>query len=142
MAYATHSKFTSVILESAGGTPTTISRYCTSAEISDDYPEIEAFGFGAPAKEYITDYPEATFSIEGHNDGVIDTLLTGIKAGQDAGTLASVTVEFGPFGTTSGKVKKTFEVVLTNYTDSHEIGDAVGFSAEFRVTGAIALATY
>jgi len=142
MAYATHSKFTVVSLQSASGVPTDISRYCTNAETSEDYADIEAYGFGAPAKEYITDFPEATFSFEGHNDPVIDTLLADISAAQNAGTIVSRTVVFGPYGSTAGKIKKTFEVLLTNYTDTHDIGDAVGFSAECRISGAIVRTLY
>ncbi len=140
--YATHSKFTSVNVQTAGGVPTDISRYCTNAETTSDYNDIEAYGFGAPAKEYITDFPEGGFTIEGHNDPVIDAIMEDIAAAQQLGTITSRTVVFGPYGTAAGKIKKTFEVLLTNYTDTHDIGDAVGFSAEFRISGAITRTTF
>jgi hypothetical protein len=138
----THSKFTVVKVTSASGVLTDVSAYCTSAELSDEIGEIEAYGFGAAAKEYVTDYPDASFSIEGIDDPVVDTLLTDIKDALHAGTIASVAIEYGPFGSVTGKIKKTFNAVLTSHSGPRDIGDVGQFSAEFRVSGAVARTTY
>jgi len=49
---------------------------------------------------------------------------------------------YGPEGSTAGQVKYTGTAFLTSYEVSGGVGDIVGYTAEFQVTGAITRGTY
>ena len=66
-----------------------------------------------------------------------DQLVDGI-----VGSASSSTFEYGPNGNASPKVKYTGEAFVTNYTVTSGIGDAVKFSLDLQVTGAVTRGTF
>jgi hypothetical protein len=69
-------------------------------------------------------------------------MLAAIYAAFRAGTLASVSFEYGPEGGDSGDVKRSGELIMTSLEGGSEIEDPASWSAEFRVSGAITDSTY
>ena len=59
-----------------------------------------------------------------------------------AGTLTTASGVFGPAGSASGKVKHTFETIVTSYEVSEKVSDVVEFKAELQVTGAVTRTTF
>ena len=62
--------------------------------------------------------------------------------GAVVGQSATLSFEYSPEGTGSGKVKYTGEAILTSYAISSPVGDVVGYSADMQVSGAITRATH
>ena len=58
------------------------------------------------------------------------------------GQSATLSFEYSPEGTASGKVKYTGEAILTNYAISSPVGDVVGYSADLQVSGAVTRGTH
>jgi len=62
--------------------------------------------------------------------------------GAVVGQSATLSFEYSPEGTTGGNVKYTGEAILTSYAISSPVGDAVGYSADLQVSGAITRGTH
>ena len=54
----------------------------------------------------------------------------------------TLSFEYGPEGSASGRIKYTGECIMTSYEVSAAVGDAVQASADFQVTGAITRGTW
>jgi hypothetical protein len=142
MATFIHSKLSVVVLDNASGTPTDISQYTNSVQLPLELEEVETTCFGATARTYIPGFASASVSMSGNWDRTFDAFMTAIYAAFQAGTLTSVTLDYGPEGTTSGDRKYSMELTMTSYEPGSEIEDPVAWSAEFRVTGNVTFGTY
>jgi hypothetical protein len=132
-----HGKTASFKVDNSGGTLTDISDTLNSVTFPREIETLETTSFGSSNRSYVVGFTDATVSIEGSFDATVDAHLAGIL-GQDA----SVSFEYGPEGTTSGRVRYTGEALMTSYETSAGIGDIVSYSAEFQVTGAITRGTF
>ena len=79
----------------------------------------------------------ATISISGLWDATLDGVLGGIM-----GQSATVSFEYSPEGTASGKIKYTGEAIATSYNQASPVGDVVTFSADLQVSGAVTRGTH
>lgn len=135
---AVHGKNTVVKIDDSGGTLRDITNQVTQSSLNRNAQEIDVTAYADTSREYILDFPDAMFNFEGNAAATVMGYLHGIL-GQDA----TVSVEYGPEGSGTGKRKFTFEGRLTQLNES---GQAVGsqnkFTAAVRVTGAITLGTY
>lgn len=137
MAYG-HGKDAVFKVQDSGGTTRDLSAYLTGVTMPRSADTAETSTMGDSDKEYISGLKDATISLEGKYDPVAngpDDVLTGILGG------ASRTWEIHPQGTAVGKPKFSGSAVCTSYEASIDLGDAVGFSAELQVTGAITRGT-
>jgi predicted secreted protein len=134
-----HGKNAVFKVDNSGGTLTDISAYLTDVSLprSIETAETTTFGVASGSKTYITGLNDSTISISGRYHATADTVLAGIF-GQDA----TVSFEYGPAGSTAGYVKFTGEAIMTKYDLTSPVGDVVGFSCDFQVTGAITRGTY
>ena len=134
-----HGKNSSFKVDNSGGTLTDISAYLTDVSMprSIETAETTTFGVTGGSKTYVLGLNDATVSISGRFDSTVDAHLAGIL-GQEA----SVSFEYGPEGTTAGRVKYTGEAYMTKYDTSAPVGDVVSFSADFQVTGAVTRTTF
>ena len=132
-----HGKSTVFKVDNSGGTLTDISNTLTDVSFPQSVDTAETSAFGDSAKTYIVGLTDSTISISGNFDATVDAHLAGIL-----GQSASVSLEYGPEGSTNGLVKYNGECYLTSYEKSGAIGDVVSFSAEFQVTGAVTRGTY
>jgi len=132
-----HGKSTVFKVDNSSGTLTDISNALTDVTFPQTVETAETTSFGSSAKSYIVGLTDSTVSISGTYDATVDAHLAAIL-----GQAASVTFEYGPEGSTSTYVKYSGEAYLTSYEKSGSVGDAVKFSAEFQVTGAVTRGTW
>lgn len=134
---AKHGKNASFKLDDSGGTLTDISRKVTNVQMPQNAELLDVTAFQATAKEYITGFKDGKISFEGNADAAIATHLLGIL-GQEA----TVSFEYGPEGTASGKRKFTGEAVLIKYDETTQVSQANKFSAELQISGAVTVGTF
>lgn len=124
----------------AGGTA--LSAYIDSSEYSQDIDTAETttYSTSSNSKTYIVTLQGATLSFSGHWDPTSSTgpaalINTIISAG------TAVTWVHYPGGTASGQRSNTFSGIVTNFTESSDVGDDVKFSCEVLMTGAVTVAS-
>jgi len=124
-------------ITNATGALVELTTYLTSITApSIDAQVAEVSTLGDSYKEYIrTQVDPGSISMDGIFDTLPGTLLFNL------GTAAAGAFEYFPQGTASGKQKWSGSALLTSYEAPSGIDDAVTFSAEFQVTGAITVAT-
>ena len=132
-----HGKSTAFKVDNSSGTLTDISNTLTDVTFPQTIETAETTAFGSSAKTYIVGLTDSTISVSGTWDATVDAHLAGIL-----GQTASVSFEYGPEGTTSTYIKYSGECYLTSYEKSGSVGDAVKYSAEFQVTGAVTRGTW
>ena len=124
-------------LDNSGGSLTDISTYVNNVDFPETADVAETSTLGASNKTYIVGLKDATISLGGLFDATVDAIL-----GAVVGQSATLSFEYSPEGTASGKVKYTGECILTSYTLSSPVGDVVGFSADLQVSGAVTRGTH
>tara|TARA_R110002012_G_scaffold46324_3_gene122519 strand:- start:1338 stop:1748 length:411 start_codon:yes stop_codon:yes gene_type:complete len=132
-----HGKSSVFKLDNASGSLTDISTYVNSVDFPETADVAETTTLGSSSKSYIVGLKDATLSISGLWDATIDGIL-----GAVVGQTASLSFEYSPEGTSSGKVKYTGECIVTSYSQSSPVGDVVGFSADMQVSGNVTRATH
>ena len=123
--------------DNAGGSLTDISTYVNNVDFPETADVAETSTLGASNKTYIVGLKDATISLGGLFDATVSAIL-----GAVVGQSATLSFEYSPEGTGSGKVKYTGECILTSYTLSSPVGDVVGFSADLQVSGAVTRGTH
>lgn len=131
----THSKLSVVKLDTSGGVLTDISTYCDSFEIPQELDEVDCTTFGATAyRDYISGFASGTVSMGGPWSRTLENHMAPIFSAIRAGTLSSVSVEYGPEGSDSGDIKKTGELTMLTYSGAMaDVGDAQRWTATFRI---------
>lgn len=124
-------------LDNSGGTLTDISTQCTMVDLSNDVESFDVTAFQSGSKEYLVGFSDGKFSVEGFFDGTINAHLMGIK-GQEA----TVSFQWGPEGSATGKPKFTGECFLTNYKPASAVNAPNKFSLALQVSGDITVGTY
>ena len=119
------------------GTLDNLTTYLTDISFPETVETVDVTTLGDSAKEYIVGLKDATISLSGNWNLTWDQLVDGI-----VGSASSSTFEYGPNANASPKVKYTGEAFVTNYTVTSGIGDAVKFSLDLQVTGAVTRGTF
>jgi predicted secreted protein len=138
----THSKLAVFKLDTAGGALTDISAYITEVNLSGEMDEVDCTTLGATSRQYLAGFSEHSIELSGMYERAQDQMFQAVYDAFKAGTLTSVSFEYGPEGASSGDVKKTGEAILLTYETPVSIDDPVGWSASLRVTGDITTTTY
>jgi predicted secreted protein len=133
----THGKDSVFKLDNASGSLTDISTYVNNVDFPETADVSETTTLGADNKTYIAGLKDATISLAGLWDATADAIF-----GAVVGQSATLSYEYSPEGTASGKIKYTGEAILTSYAISSPVGDAVGYSADLQVSGAITRGTH
>lgn len=141
MAFS-HGKSTVVSIDNAAGSLQNLSAYCNESSFPTEVEASEVTVYGNGNKQYIPGLADSTFSCGGPFDPVLNTHMNGIRTGQIAGTVESVTIQWSPAGSGSGAPLYSGEGILTSYEPSSSVGDPNSWSAEFQMTGAITLSTH
>ena len=128
----THGKDSVFKLDNASGSLTDISTYVNNVDFPETADVSETTTLGADNKTYIAGLKDATISLSGLWDATADAIF-----GAVVGQSATLSYEYSPEGTASGKVKYTGEAILTSYAISSPVGDAVGYSADLQVSGSV-----
>ncbi len=137
-----HSKITVVKVDTSGGLLTDVSTYCREFSVPRELDLLDVTTFGATAKQWLAGFADATVSASGPWSREADNHWAPIYAAFQAGTLASVSFEYGPEGTDSGDKKHYGEMIMTKYEPGSSVDKEVEWSAEFQVTGGVTVTTY
>jgi predicted secreted protein len=132
-----HGKDSVFKLDNASGSLTDISTYVNNVDFPETADVAETSTLGASNKTYLAGLKDATIAISGLFDATVDAIL-----GAVVGQTASLSFEYSPEGTASGKVKYTGEAILTSYALSSPVGDVVAYSADLQVSGAVTRGTH
>ena len=132
-----HGKSSVFKLDNASGSLTDISAFVNNVDFPETADVAETSVLGASNKTYIVGLKDATISIGGLFDATVDAIL-----GAVVGQTATLSYEYSPEGTASGKVKYTGEAILTNYALSSPVGDVVAYSADLQCSGAVTRGTH
>lgn len=136
-----HGRLGVLKIDNSAGTLTDISLYCTNVDYPESLDTPETTTYGATAKSYIPGIRDAKASVTANADPTLDALVTGVM-GVQGGTLATVSVEYGPMGNATGNPKYTFECFIANYKMSTPVGGIVTCTFDLQRTGAHTRATY
>tara|TARA_R100000655_G_scaffold99933_1_gene144125 strand:+ start:25263 stop:25673 length:411 start_codon:yes stop_codon:yes gene_type:complete len=124
-------------LDNGSGSLTDVSSYVNNVDFPQTADVAETTTLGASNKTYIVGLKDATISLSGLWDATADAIF-----GAVVGQSATLSFEYSPEGTASGKVKYTGEAIMTSYSKSSPVGDVVGYSADLQVTGAVTRGTH
>ena len=127
-----HGKSSVFKLDNASGSLTDISAFVNNVDFPETADVAETSVLGASNKTYIVGLKDATISLSGLFDATVDAIL-----GAVVGQTATLSYEYSPEGTGSGKIKYTGEEILTNYALSSPVGDVVAYSADLQCSGAV-----
>lgn len=137
-----HSKLSIVKLDTSGGVLTDISDACDTVDGEETLELGEITTFGATSKQWLAGYADGKFSMGGPWSRSLHSHMAAIKTAFKAGTISSVSLEYGPEGADSGDIKQSCEVILVSYKKSSKSKDPVRWEAEFQITGAVSEGTY
>jgi len=112
-------------------TPVDISTSLSSVSFPIEVETAETTTLQATAKSYIPGLEDATISLEGRFSTTIDAHLAALRR------IASVAFVYGPIGSTAALPRYSGNCTMTSYSFEAGLDDAVTFSAEFQVTGAV-----
>ena len=132
-----HGKSSVFKFDNASGSLTDISAFVNNVDFPETADVAETSVLGASNKTYIVGLKDATISLSGLFDATVDAIL-----GAVVGQTATLSYEYSPEGTASGKVKYTGEAILTNYALSSPVGDVVAYSADLQCSGAVTRGTH
>lgn len=143
MAFS-HGKGAAFRLDDNAGSLTDISTYLDEVGFPQtiETGETTTFQSAGGAKTYVVGLRDATVTLSGKFDPTVDALIEGDIASLSAGSIASVSFEYGPAGSASSAVQYTGEALITNYEVSAPVGDVVTFSCDLQVTGAVTRGAY
>ena len=111
-----HGKDSVFKLDNNSGSLTDISAYVNNVDFPESADVAETTMLGAEAKSYIAGLTDATISLTGMWDSTADAIL-GVVIGKDD----TLSYEYSPEGTASGKVKYTGECIMTAYSISSPV---------------------
>ena len=132
-----HGKSAVFKLDHASCSLTDISAFVNNVDFPETADVAETSVLGASNKTYIVGLKDATISLSGLFDATADAIF-----GAVVGQTATLSFEYSPEGTASGKIKYTGECILTNYAMSSPVGDVVAYSADLQVSGAVTRGTH
>ena len=132
-----HGKDSKFKLDNSSGSLTDISSYVNNVDFPETADVAETSALGSSNKSFVVGLKDATIGLTGLWDSTADAIF-GVVVGQSA----TLSFEYSPEGTASGKVKYTGEAIMTNYSISSPVGDVVGYSADLQVSGAVTRGTH
>jgi hypothetical protein len=139
---AIHSKLTVFKLDSSVGVLTDISTYCNKSDFPEKLDLDDVTTFGVTSKQWLAGFADGDVNISGPWTRASHQFLSAIKTAFRDGTVSSVSVEYAPEGTSSGCIKKTAELIMTDYQTMSDVKGPVEWTAKFKVTGAVTETTY
>lgn len=135
MATFIHGKDAEVYITDSGGTERNFTAYVTSVGIPVEVETSEVTTLNDDDKVYVTGMRDRTISIEGKWDATVDGYLNGLLGGTPRAW------KVFPAGSVTTRPYYSGSAILTSYEVTSEVGDAIGWSAEFQNSGAVTRAT-
>lgn len=115
-----------------------LSTFCDTADLSIDVDTSDTSTFTATWKTALAGLAGGNLSLSGAYDPTATTGPAAVLTALIGAAPFAVVVE--PGGNTSGQARRSFNAVLTNYTEGSSVGDKVTFSASLLVTGVVTFA--
>lgn len=140
---AIHSKLSVVKLDTSGGVLTTISTFCNKFELPRSLDVHDVTTFGSTVRQYLAGFGDGEGTTGGPWTRALDNHMSPIYAAFQAGTIDSVSFEYGPEGSDTGDVKYSGELILTDFSGAKgDVGKPQEWDAKFKVTGVVTVSTY
>ncbi len=117
-----------------------ISSYLDQSDKSTDVDTAETTTFGKNWKTYLAGLIGASLNLGGKYDGTTSTGPAAIFETCIANGTAWP-IKYFPGGSASGQRQHTFNALVTNYSESAPVGDAVTFSAALLADGTVTSTT-
>jgi hypothetical protein len=136
-----HGKVTALKITDSAGTLRDISNVLRQVDFPREADTAETSAFGTFDKTYVVGLVGSSLSCSGMFDATVDGYLNGIR-GLDIGGAYTGVFQHGPEGTTSGRVRYNGVALCTSYSITNGIGDMVGFTSNFQITGAVTRDTW
>lgn len=136
-----HGKNLAFKIDNSAGTIQVLTAYVDSVDLDSKVDMGDTTTAGAEDKTFVSGAAEHDLSISGKWDDTTSTGADAILAGL-IGLEVSSSFEFGPGGSTTGKVKYLGECFMTGYKRAAPVGGVVTFTADFKVTGAVTRTTW
>lgn len=128
--------------DSAGTTLRNLSPFITAVTFEQDNDQHDITTFGAEGHMFQVGLTNGKITLAGFWDKTAlvgtDTVLQSL-VGYDVNTM---TFNYGPEGNTTGKMKKSGECVLVNYTESDPVADMVTFTATLQISGSVSIGVF
>ena len=124
-------------IDDTGGTPQDISAQVSEVTPSWDMDLESVEALGTQSKQYAAIQDDGTISVKGYWSAAIDGYI-----GSPTNWRTSRSIELGPDGSTSGKVKVTCEVMIKSYKPPVAASKLNEFTLELQKTGALTVGTY
>ncbi len=123
-------------LDNSGGSITDLSSYITdvSVDFGDDTAETTAYG--DTSKEYILTLADGSLSVTALFDATLLAHLGAVR-----GSSSTLSYEFYPDGTTSGKPKINGECILTSMSPGSSVGGTATLNFALQCSGAQTIGT-
>jgi hypothetical protein len=115
-----------------------LSAYGTSCEYELKADEHDVTTFGNDFKIFNGGLIESSMKMEGNYD---DTETNGPRAVLESLVGKTSELIYQPEGTAAGAPVRTWEVLLTTYTETAPVNDMIKFAAEFRGAGPVEVTT-
>lgn len=115
---------------------TALTAYVDSVTHDRTMETAETTAFSNDDKTFIAGLYDGSFSLTGHWDSTADSTLHGTFDG------ATISIIYGPAGSTTGLVRYTATCLVTSYNITSQVGDRVNWSASFQRTGALTRDVY
>ena len=136
-----HGKITALKITDSGGTLRDISTSLREVNFPREADTAETSAFGTTDKTYVVGLVGSSLTCSGMFDATVDGYLNGIR-GLDIGGAYTGVFQYGPEGTTTGRVRYNGVALCTNYSLTNSISDMVGMSVNFQITGAVTRDTW
>ena len=119
-------------VDDSGGTLRDWSSYLTDVDFPRERELADASTLGDDDRQHVTGLKGATFSANGQHDATFDGYLHGLY---EAGLPTDF--EYYPQGNSTGNVKLTGQLIVSNYSTSTGIGGVGSVSVSMTVNGAV-----
>jgi hypothetical protein len=144
-----HGKGSAFRINDVAGTSRDISNTIEEVSFPREIEAAETSTFGTSAKTYIAGLSDSKITVSGKFDATASTgpdiIFPAMIAAQATQTVTasggndsdSNFFQFGPEGSTTGRVRYSGKVIVTNYEVGAPVGDIVSYSVELQVNGAV-----
>lgn len=137
-----HGKGSVFSVDDSGGTLRNISNHVDGVSGLPGAAQLsEVTSFGDAGERFIRGLEGNTFTVKGQFDTAASTGSITVLNGLRTATATS-TFEYGPEGSTTGKIRYTGEAWLEGFTVDAAVKDKVPFSATFRLDNSLTVNTY
>lgn len=118
-----------------------IGPYCNSITFSRQNDVVDVSTFGNTGHKYTATLTDGAIDIAGVWDKTAVVGSYTVLSAQ-VGALTGAAFIYGPEGSATGKVKYSGTIIMDTYAESAPVADVVRFTATFKISGAVTIATF